>query len=203
MLLLLLLACGPAADTGAENSPPAGDATLEDVLAGLPACEPGSADGRLDLWTQCADGACPGSGYDTIVAALGEEPNCYSYGFTYDGSTFGYLSCDWSSGIGASFPDDDLDGVADDVSSYIDLGLPWDGGTTDGLALGIPMSCFYAALGEPDAVSFSLSATNEYLVDELSYLESASPLTVDDSLDNETGDYLPDGLVDGLTLFGF
>lgn len=202
-MLLLLLACGPAADTGPEDNTPAEGATLEDVLADLPACEPGSADGRLDLWTQCADGACPGASYDALVATLGEEPDCFGYGITYDGTTFGYLTCDWSSGIRASFPDDDLDWVADDVSSYLDVGLPWDGGTTDGLALGIPMSCFYAALGEPDAVSFSLSSTNEYLVDELSYLNSESPLAVDDSIDNETGDYVPDGFVDGITLFGF
>lgn len=187
-----------APDTQADE---ADELTLDDLQDHLPRCVPGVSDARLDVETGCADGACIGMTYDELVGVLGEEPGCYSYSFDIGGTVFGYVSCDRTSGIGASFADDDLDGEPDGAADSLSVDLPCDGGSAVGLSLGIQMSCFVGALGDPDGVEFGLDASGNYVITGLSYFSAAQPLTVDDSYDNVTDDYIGDGLVDGINFY--
>ena len=186
---------------GADTEPPV---TFLDLLAAMPPCEPGSTDGLLDLEDGCADGACVNMDYDAMVAAIGEAPTCDSIyirlGDSYESSQ---LSCDWSNGLGMSFADDDQDGLPDTGARgwplYVDL--PWEGGTTEGLGLGASMSCFVDLLGPPDSASIDAGPEEGYLITYLYY--GSIGLSVHDDFYNKDGSYGSDGLVDGLSIYGF
>lgn len=183
-------------DTDAEE--PA-DPTVEDLLAALPACDPGATDGRIDVQSGCADGACAGMTLPEVEDALGEEGYCQSIAVDFDSFAYAYVSCSWSVGIGASFDDDDGDGLADPTAEtfaiYVDL--PYEGGTADGLGLGANAACFVDALGAPGSVRFALDG-GEWLATSLSWSE----IGVYDDYVNKNGDFGPDGRIDGITLYG-
>ncbi len=177
--------------------------TVEDVLAALPPCEPGSTDGRIDLASGCVDGACPNMTFDEINAVLGETGDCYGFWYeSSDGWAGGSAFCDWADGISGSFSDDDADGAPDPLSTTWSIGLdpPFSGGTGDGLGLDVSPSCFVEQLGTPDAVSFTYDAdSRSWLADYLFYEDAG--VSVSDRYDAR-GNYVPDGRVDSLTLYG-
>ncbi len=194
----------PAEDTDPvdTDAPEEEPATVEDVLDALPACEGGYDDGRMDIEAGCADGACVGMTYAEINEALAEEGYCFAYHIDYDGNEYGYAFCDWSNGISTDFADDDFDGLPDEGNrAYsISVNLPFDGGTSDGLSLDAGMRCFVDALGKPTSASFTTGGEDGgWLLRSLSYGDLG--LYVNDSYD-KNGDYIPNGRVDSLTLYG-
>jgi hypothetical protein len=193
----------PVEDTDPVDTdvPEAEPATVEDVLDALPACEGGYDDGRIDIEAGCADGACAGMTYDDINEALAEEGDCSSYYVDFDGYAYGYSMCAWSNGVSTDFADDDQDGVPDagDRAYSIALDLPYDGGTAEGLSLDSHPRCFVDVLGDPSSASFAMDEDGEWLVRSIAYTDLG--LYVYDSYD-KVGDYVPDGRVDGMTLYG-
>ncbi|MDP2315152.1 MAG: hypothetical protein Q8P41_19790 [Pseudomonadota bacterium] len=185
------------ADTGTgEDEPP----TVDDLLDTLPACEPLTGDGRLDLYAGCADGACAGMTYVEMVDAIGNDGSCAPQYFEFDGYTSSSASCDWNNGVSATFSDDDRDGVPDDFDTAYSVYVTsaYDGTTEDGLGIGASMSCFIDGIGVPDEVGFSLVDTDWVL----SYAYwSAGGVSLSDNYDRR-GNYAPDGLADSLSLYG-
>jgi hypothetical protein len=123
--------------------------TVEGVLDTLPACEPGADDGTLALGPGCAGDVCVGMYAADVEAVLGAG-NC-------DGSYPGYVSCWWESGYSISYRDLDFDGELDPDARNEGMYVyyPFAGGTVEGLASGVSMSCFVDVLGLPDSVEFS------------------------------------------------
>lgn len=186
MMFLLLAACGEAGPVAATTSgfDPFGDA---------PPCESSSGDGRIDLGTACADGACAGATYAQWAAALGEPAKCTT-------SYMGSMHCEWGNGVSGYFDDEDDDGAADPESTgnIVFLDPPYDGATTDGLGVGVSMACFGDALGLPDALALDRHE-DRYLVTEAHYDEIEVELA---DLEGPNGENLPDGLVDSFELWG-
>ncbi|MES2638787.1 MAG: hypothetical protein V4850_04875 [Myxococcota bacterium] len=164
MLLLALLACAPdvtcadGSTLGADglcyeksSAPP----TVDDVLATLPCGEPVTGDGRIDLATGCAAGACVGATYADVSAALGDPGHCDTDASEYAGVTTSQVYCAWDSHVGVYFADSDRDGVADAraVADGIYTFAGFQGTTTDGLGMDAPLGRFLDALGAPDGVS--------------------------------------------------
>jgi hypothetical protein len=188
-------------DPGDTDPPDDEPPTLDDVLAGLPECEGGYDDGRLDLRDGCADGACVGMTYEQFAEALGDAGDCYTYSFEIDGTKYGYYSCSWPNGVSSDWSDDDGDGLPDegDRAYGVSVGLPFDGGTAEGLSLDTTAACWIAALGEPSRATFTAAEDGDWLLTGLSYPEDG--VYVYDSYD-KYGDYQPDGWIDNLTLYG-
>ena len=175
--------------TGTDTAVPPPD--VDDVLDQLDACLAGSEDGSLDLVTHCADGVCAGQTEAEWAVVLG-EPDCYSY---YGG----YLDCKWSDGIGAYFTDSgDGTPAPTDTIPYFEVEKPFSGGTTDGLGIGVSMSCFYAVFGTPDYASLSWDGESWQAG---TLLWSAAGVEVYD-YQSKTG-YLPDGYADIIYLGDF
>jgi hypothetical protein len=184
-------------DTAADTEDPA---TVSDVLGALPACELGSTDGTLDLNAGCADGACAGMTYLEIVDALGEEGECERFSFESGSYSSSVADCSWNDGVSASFDDLDEDGIPDDGAITYDIGVasPFAGGTDDGLGVGASFSCFVAALGDPDDVTFDL-VDKDWVVSSASW--NLQGLRAYDYY-GDRGSYDPDGYVDILYLEG-
>lgn len=187
---------------GGEDS---ASVTVEDVLADLPACEPTTADGRLDIVSGCAGEICPEITAEEAVALLGEPDSVITFLSEYDGYAFSLVVYTWDSGIELVFDDEDQDGVPDPGvdAGYVDVLLPWEGGTTDGLGLWASVSCFVDALGAPDSIDFTNTDTGF----ALTYAHwSSSGISIRDELQNKDGpdgSYgEPDGLVDEIVLYG-
>jgi hypothetical protein len=132
----------PPTPTGEEELPP-----VEQALEDLKRCQPGTDDGTLDIEAACAGDVCLGTSWPDVSAALGPPDFC---SFVFDATT-----CGWS-GLNVGFADGDGDGTPDDdAQAYlVAINPPWDGGTTDGLALDATVGCFVDVLGTPDGVSF-------------------------------------------------
>lgn len=179
-------------DTGAP-------ASIEDVLDALPACEPASDDGRLDLDAGCADGICSYMTYEEIVAGTGDEGDCDSYYYRSGSYEFGGVSCAFD-GVSVSFDDEDVDGIPDEGSyTYgVSVDAPFDGGTVDGLGIDASMSCFVEALGYPDSVSFAVSG-RDWGIRSASWSDHG--VYAYDYYDAR-GNYEPDTYVDGISTYG-
>jgi len=163
-----------------------------DPFADAPACAADLGDGRIDLDTQCADGACAGDSQADWVAALGSDANCKA---SYAGDSY---RCSWENGLTGYFDDDDGDGLPDDAAEavVVFVDLPYSGTSADGLGLGVSVECFGEALGVPDTLAMERIAGG-WFVTEAHY--DASHLDIEDSTSpDEIGD--PDGLVDALRL---
>lgn len=178
-MLMLLAACGS-------------DAAF-DPFAQAPPCDSRSGDGRLDLDTACADGACAEGTLSDWVAALGEADECEA---SYDDS----VRCDWDAGIRGYFDDEDEDGEVDPDSEagIVFLDEPYDGTTADGLGLGVSTACFADALGTAAGVSLEWRSDG-YAVTDAHW--DSPELEVEDS-EGSAGEDVPDGLVDELSLWG-
>lgn len=194
----------PTGDTGTPtdgtSSTTDEPAELEDVLDTLPRCrDDGNGDGDLDLVRGCAGGVCAGDDVEVVLAVHGEPLGCESTYFESDGYRFGQLDCSWGDGIGASFGDDDFDGIPDPGRPAIalDLRAPYAGTTSDGLGLGDEVSCFVEA-EDPTSVLFLVQGRDWHPT----YL-GFGRYAITDYADNETGAWLPDGKVDGLTIDDF
>lgn len=146
--MLILLACGQEPVETVDTDDTAPVAPIDAALAAMPSCVPGADDGALDIAAGCAGDVCLGSLWPDVREALGKPQLCT---FIVDGTV-----CSWSSGLVASFADGDGDGTPDDeATAYtISINRPWDGGTTDGLALDASLRCFVDVLGDPDAIGF-------------------------------------------------
>ena len=145
MWFFLLLACvGDEADSGEDDAPLP---TLDPLLDGLSRCEPGAADGRLDLDAGCAEGVCMGMSAEEVAGALG-TPTCVDLAFD--------AVCTHGGGITVAYADDDGDALPDEGAHAYVLALtaPWDGGTSGGLACDATMRCFPEQLGTPDVVAW-------------------------------------------------
>ena len=195
-LLTLMIGChglvAPGGDDLEETDDPVADSgtpTVEDVLAALPACVPGAADGRLDLGAGCAGDVCVGMYASDVEAALGAG-NCAAT----DGYP-GFVSCYWEAGVTITFADRDLDCVlnADARNDGMYVYYPFVGGTAEGLASGASMSCFVDQLGEPDRVEFA-SGPNGYQPASLFWTDwgfgAFDEYTVDNYGQDGVSDYL-------------
>lgn len=144
-----------------ESGPP----TVDDVISSWEPCELAPGNGQLDVEAGCAAGACSGDTYVEMVAALGAEADCQE-------SFFGDLSCLWSVGIYAYFPDMDGDGVPDagETAFGVHTELPFDGTTESGLGLGIPLECWVTNLSPPDELQINYLG-NSWAVHEASWYD--------------------------------
>lgn len=188
-----------AVDTDEDTTPTPEPATLQDVLDAWPACEPVLADGRLDVFAGCADGACIGMTYDEIGSVLGDEGRCSRFHLQIGDRVSSGVSCSWN-GIGATFADEDGDGVADPGSTAYALRLeaPFDGGSPEGLGLGASFACFRDTFGEPNSVYFE-SEGPDWFVTSAEW-DDQGVFASDSS--GSGGSYEPDGLVDALWVSG-
>jgi len=190
-------------DTGTDSGPGDDDeTTLDDVLLSLPPCEFGSTDGRLDLLGFCADDVCVGDEAEWVQASLGPADDRSILAVTYSGYSYAYIYLTWASGLEAVFYDQDDDGMLDptETVSYMNIDMPWVGGTTEGLGLGASMSCYLDALGRPDQAWYGL-IEGEYA---LTYARwDYAGIAVADNLLNASGiSGFSDGYSDALTLSG-
>ena len=202
MFLLLLVACYPgpsACDSGFEMHDDglcyevASTPTVQDLLDAMTPCDTTSGNGRVDLDTACADGACAGMTYSELNTALDETGTCSENTFTPN-TAF----CGWTDGISTSFDDTDGNGTpdADSASTYLSLSAPYDGTTTDGLGVGVQLSCFVDSLGPPEVIDYLQQSNQDYAPDLMLW----SNVAVTDFLST---DLLPssDGLADSVQLF--
>lgn len=159
MLVLLLIACGNTDTSCREGTtlaedghcyPPLLDQAprLEDVIAGLPDCEPATGPGEIDLIGGCVYGVCVGQTYLEMVDVLGEA-RCYRNNAALP------IYCEWEDwGLDARFADDDDDDLADDDSGTDRLHLfrPSTAATPDGIGVDANLACFFDGLGSPDRI---------------------------------------------------
>lgn len=167
-------------------------ATLGDVFDGMEPCDLDPGDGRIDLETGCADGACGDMDYDEINDALGSTGACSTN--TFDATL---VSCTWDGGYAASFDDLDADGAPDAGSDAFTLTLdpPYRGTTDAGLGLSVGMRCFVGVLGDPGDVLY-VRIDDEYLAFYMGW----DGLTAYDFYSGE-GQFGPDGVVDSISLY--
>jgi hypothetical protein len=188
-------------DTPEDTDVPTDEpATLDDVLADLPPCTSDSGDGDLDFLDACASGVCADMTLAEMEDVLGPG-ECVTLGMDFGGFLYSFVSCDWlKRTISADFDDVDADGLADAdaVAGSLSLGVGYNHETADGLGLG-PVSCFVQRLGDPATIGFSATAAG-WVVSNVSY--DRPNIYVTDYQDNETLAPVPDGLADGITLYG-
>lgn len=152
LVAALLPACTPSCPPGLEyidgqcrSGTPGEGIDLDE--RGHPPCEFEAGNGRLDIDSGCADGACDDALYADMVDALG--PASCDASDVISETTF----CDWQGGaLRSHFDDVDLDGVPDPDATARGLYLSegYDGTSPDGLGLRVSLACFYDVYGEPD-----------------------------------------------------
>ena len=206
MLHLFLIACAPPetecreGTTLAEDGhcyPPLLDQAprIEDVIAGLPACEPATGPGAIDLVGGCAYGACARQLYVDMVDAIGTG-SCATTNFSAT-----QVYCTWSDwGVDALFADADQDDVPDANArnERIHLFRPSSAATNEGVGVDANLACIFDSLGIPEDM-YVIDSGGELAIDSLVY--EAYGLTV---LDRTAagGVARPDGFVDDLYLYG-
>ncbi len=181
---------GADSDTGGDTASDTDTDTASDTDTDSD-CSLLSADDRLDIWGGCVDGACNEMPYAQIVLVLGEPVLC--------DPLVGYSFCDWQGGQVSSFFDDpDADGVVDDSATahgvYVRDG--WSGASPEGLGLDVAFACYIEEFGETDEIEYinvdgEPVATQRYWPDLGLFVDDGNTYSED-----------PDGLVDGLSLFG-
>lgn len=183
---LLFAACSTPCPEGSHAD---GPVCVQDVAteagsgisATLRACTSTEGDGALDLANLCVEDVCLGDTYGEIVEALGPTDDYVPW-------------VEWSSGIGFDFDPEGEPPPDTAVAVEIWLQNPYTGRSTNGLGVGVPMSCFIDALGLPDTVELLTSGTN-YVPWALSW--SSPDLTI---FDDDTLEGGGDNVVDTLTL---
>lgn len=207
MTILLLLACatdpaelpcreGFARAADGHCYPPAPVATgfdFEAALGSLDACEPLLDGVSADLESGCAYFLCPGDSFEEAVDVLGEAYTCRA--------ASGDAYCLWEHiGVEGRWDDDDGDGLPDDDADNQRVHLTEGSlaATPDGLGVGVPLSCFVAALGSPD--SMNLVDTVDGLVIDTMDWDDAGLLVYD--LYDRNGFPGPDQRADELYLYG-
>ncbi len=201
MLLLLSLACSPLPEC-AEGQYVTAKNTCADLPTTPPVESPDEAPpcvyatpgDRLDLTRGCADGVCVDLTYAELVEAVGEPATCR------DGYNDRTVRCYWSDDtVHVYFEDADDDLLPDDedeVAGVVFVGEDWDGADADGLGVvGMSMACYPEVHGEPDRLEY-LDETGAGLPIQYGY--DTPHFIVDDRNPFE----VPDGVVDGLALYG-
>lgn len=182
-------------DTDTDTDTSSLDPAVLAVLAGLPPCEDGPADGRIDLVGRCIDSACVGMGGSLVVGVLGPPVGCAPVGT-------GVLACAWNGGVSAVFLDDGNGTPGPgDVAVELTAELPFDGGTVGGLGVGSDTRCWIDQLGTPWEAALEAAGPETWAV-ELGWSDGgARPwLSVEDRVANGTGNADPDGRTDRVTL---
>jgi hypothetical protein len=205
VVAIALGSCGEPPSGGDDTSAWATDAeaTFEDALASLPACEAAEADGRLDLDQGCADGLCTGMDFSDAEDVLGDALGCISLYVDYGPVQTSEVLCLWDT-LSATWLDEDRDGDPDRGSGALEVtaSLPeWDGTTSDGLGAGASTSCFVDTLGAPAALTLGTAADGSLQPTELHY-GGFSALDLYDNDEVLAGGYdlEPDGRIDGVLL---
>jgi hypothetical protein len=193
LLPALLIGCGNKEDE--SDNIIITDSSIDGILDSLPACETIAADGRLNVVSGCADGACVGMTYDDVVDVMGEYGACEP---TADGAPS--VQCTWEGVVEITFDDLDDDFTPDkgDMIDSIRLLGEYPGGTAEGLGLGASTSCFIEQYGEPDLATWTL-VYDHYVLLEATWIGWG--LTIVDD-DGPPGDVDPDGYVDHLSVAG-
>ena len=206
-VLLLLVGCGP--DTGEVPCRPgfalAGDGhcyppppdptppTANDVLENLAPCVPDKPDDAIDLATGCIDGACAGTQFEAVNAALGEGVVCEEI----EGEWF----CTWPQQIAALFPIGEDDGprpARDAYTPFVRAVRGYEGADATGLGLGISPRCWIDVLGGPTTAEFVDTAGR---LQPRQLVWASYGIEIEDEEDARGVD-LPNGEIDELTLFG-
>lgn len=125
------------------------DADCIVTASALPACTPREPGERLDLGAGCADAACVGETYGTMLEILGPPESCL-----FADELGGRWTCVWQESelrvvFGGSNPS-----APTPEARALELGLypGWDGADTQGLGLEISFRCYTASLGPPDEI---------------------------------------------------
>lgn len=190
----LLIGCGKD-DEGEAVILTETPASIDGVLDTLPACQSIAADGRINVVSGCADGACVGMTYDDIADVMGEDGACEP---TWDGTPT--VTCTWEGVVEIQFDDldDDFSPDKGDMAERIRVLGEYAGGTPEGLGLAASSSCFLEQFGEPDLATWML-VYDHYVLVEATWIGWG--LTIVDD-DGPPGSVEPDGLVDHLELMG-
>lgn len=191
----LLIGCGKKDEDGEAIIVTDSPASIERVLDTLPACETIAADGRINIVSGCADGACVGMTYDDITEVMGGEGACEP---TEDGAPA--VRCTWEAEVEITFADldDDFHPDKGDMVESIRILGEYAGGTPEGLGLGASSSCFLEQFGEPDVATWML-VYDHYVLLEATWVGWGITI-VDD--DGPPGEVDPDGYVDHLSVSG-
>ncbi len=159
------------ADVATESGP--------DIVASLRACTGSTGDGSVDLVNACVEDLCVGDTYADFTAALGAPSEIIAW-------------VTWPSGLGAGF-DPDGDPPPDDAEAVeIWLSNGYAGRTSNGLGVGVPMSCFVDELGVPDIVQ--LYTVNAYYVPFAMYWAGPNLSIFDEDALEGQGDNVVDTL---------
>jgi|GEM_PF-6144424 len=191
----LLIGCGKKDDETEAIILTETPASIEGVLDTLPACQTIAADGRINVVSGCADGACVGMTYDDISDVMGDYGACEPVG---DGSAA--VVCTWEGVVEIAFDDldDDFEPDKGDLAESIRIMGEYAGGTPEGLGIGASSSCFLEQFGEPDIATWML-VYDHYVLLEATW--TGWGLTIVDD-DGPPGEVDPDGLVDHIVVGG-
>jgi hypothetical protein len=203
---LLMLACAPAPDdlpcredfTRAADGhcypdgSLAGPSDLDDVFDLLEPCTGLRPGGLVDFESGCAGDLCEGDLFEVVRVLLGEPEECV----VSSGDAF----CTWANGLGGRWDDEDDDGLPDPGSrnQRVQVRAPWVYGTSTGLGIWMPPSCFVDALGPPDE-AILVDTEDGVFIERLDF-DAVGLLVYDLSdLEGRTG---ADGLMELLFLYG-
>ncbi len=169
-----------------------GPSSLAEIYELLEPCAGLRTGDLLDLESGCAGDFCEGDLYDIAALVMGEPTECFTSG--------GDAYCTWPNGLGGRWNDDDADGLPDvgARNQRVKVAEPWVYGTTTGLGIWMPPSCFVDALGHPDDITL-VEAEDGVYVERVNF-DAVGLIAYDlADLDGRTG---PDGLIEQLYLYG-